>query len=45
MPFFNIIFLQNYQGADVSSIASVETVGCKYGLFMTNNMTVVVVAK
>ena len=42
---FNIIFLHNYQDADVSSMAAVETVGCKYCSFVNNNMTVVVVAK
>ena len=40
-----MIFLHNYQGADVSSVALVETAVCKYGSFVTNNMTVVVVAK
>ena len=43
---FNIIFLHNYQDADVSSKAAVETVGCKYCSFVNNNnMAVVVVAK
>ena len=42
---FNIIFLYNYQDADVSSMAAVETVGCKYCSFVNNNMAVVVVAK
>ena len=43
--FLKAILLHNYQCADVSSMAAVETVGCKYGSFVTNNITVVVVSK
>ena len=43
--FFNIIFLRNTQGADVNSMAAVETIGCRHGLFVTNNMAVLVVVK
>ena len=45
LAIFNLMFLQTYQGANVSSVALVEIIGCKYGSIVTNNMTFVFVGK
>ena len=45
MPICNNTFLHNYQDAGMSSKSVVEIIGWKYGLFVTNNVTVLVVGK
>ena len=45
LPFFDFVSPHNYQSAEMSSMAVVETLRCKYGSFVTNNITFVAAAK